>query len=355
MSRPTVTALIDTYNHERFIADAVISALNQDFQRSEMEILVVDDGSTDQTPDIVRKFAPQVRLLRKANGGQASAFNVGIPEAAGKFIACLDGDDWWAPSKITRALETFQAEPELGFVGHGDILVHPDGRQSVHVLRESCRFRANTLEGAHQLRRRKPFLGTCRMTARTEVLRQVLPVPEVLTIQADEYVFTLAAALCEVRILPEPLFYYRLHESNAFQTSTGNPEALRRKYRTLLELAQLLPKGLRAHGVKEEAIRAIAEAVQVEGDQLRLMVDGGRRWETIRTEIGIMRALYGDASFAQHLFSLARLLPAVAMQPQNYYRWRHRMARAPFYQGLRRKIFPFPVPPHIRQEERRVQ
>src|SRR5437879_8981455 len=112
MSSPLVTVLIDTYNHERFIEQAIVSALEQDFPTSEREILVVDDGSTDNTPALVRKFGPQVRYLRKANGGQASAFNVGIPEARGEIVAFLDGDDWWAKHKLSTVLEVVSENHE---------------------------------------------------------------------------------------------------------------------------------------------------------------------------------------------------------------------------------------------------
>jgi glycosyltransferase involved in cell wall biosynthesis len=100
MAKPFVSVLIDTYNHERFIEKAIVSVLEQDFPSGEREILVVDDGSSDRTPEIVRKFEPHVRLLRKANGGQASAFNAGIPECKGEIVAFLDGDDWWARNKL---------------------------------------------------------------------------------------------------------------------------------------------------------------------------------------------------------------------------------------------------------------
>ena len=119
MSRPYVTALIDTYNHESFIEEAIKSVLEQDFPASEMEILVVDDGSTDSTPELIRKFQPRARLLRKINGGQASAFNAGIPEARGEIVAFLDGDDWWAPGKLTAVTSTFAANADVGLVGHG--------------------------------------------------------------------------------------------------------------------------------------------------------------------------------------------------------------------------------------------
>ena len=83
MAKSFASVLIDTYNHERFIEQAIVSVLEQDFPATDREIIVVDDGSTDRTPEIVKKFGPRVRLLRKKNGGQASAFNAGIPECKG--------------------------------------------------------------------------------------------------------------------------------------------------------------------------------------------------------------------------------------------------------------------------------
>src|ERR1700683_4600223 len=100
MARPLLSVLIDTYNHERFIEQAIVSVLEQDVAEADREIVVVDDGSTNRPPEIVRKFEPRVRLIRKKNGGQASAFNIGIPECRGEIIAFLDGDDWWAPGKL---------------------------------------------------------------------------------------------------------------------------------------------------------------------------------------------------------------------------------------------------------------
>src|SRR5439155_3973946 len=125
MPRPFVSVLIDTYNHERFIEQAIVTALEQDFPASEREILVVDDGSTDNTPALVEKFQPQVRYLRKANGGQASAFNAGIPETRGEIVAFLDGDDWWVPTKLSEVVKALGQNPEVGLVGHGITEVFP--------------------------------------------------------------------------------------------------------------------------------------------------------------------------------------------------------------------------------------
>jgi len=79
MVRTFVSILIDTYNHERFIEEAALSALAQDYPASDREILVVDDSSTGRTPEILSKFTPQIRVLRKPNGGQARAFYCPTP------------------------------------------------------------------------------------------------------------------------------------------------------------------------------------------------------------------------------------------------------------------------------------
>src|SRR5258708_4526950 len=87
MKTPLFTVLIDTYNYGEFIEEAVSSVLAQDFPPAEREILVVDDGSTDDTQERLRKFGGAIRCLRKPNGGQASAFNYGFEHARSEVIA----------------------------------------------------------------------------------------------------------------------------------------------------------------------------------------------------------------------------------------------------------------------------
>ena len=106
MSKPRISVLIDTYNHERYIEQAIVSVLEQDFPREEMEIVVVDDGSTDNTPSIIQKFLPRLRYIRKTNGGQASAFNAAIPELRGRsshfLMATIGGRSRNYPSSRKR-------------------------------------------------------------------------------------------------------------------------------------------------------------------------------------------------------------------------------------------------------------
>jgi glycosyltransferase involved in cell wall biosynthesis len=352
MSLPFVTVLIDTYNHQSFIEDAINSVLRQDFPVSEAEILVVDDGSTDHTPDIIRKYAPRVQLLRKANGGQASAFNAGIPQARGEIIAFLDGDDWWAPGKLTAVTEAFAANPGVGLIGHGVTEVHPDGRQRTEMPREVSRFRITSPEKAKTFRLQRGFLGTSRMAYRKEILLCIGSVPEALKFEADEYLFTLAGLLADVMILRQAFTFYRVHGANLFQITGGDEQSIRRKQQVLSALAQSLEEKMGESGVRSEIARTILECIEVEADLLRLIVDSGFPWETISTELRILRTFHSDSSIWQHLFSYIRLIPAAMLPARTYYHWRRRLSLLAFYQGFRRKVLPFPVPSQVERREK---
>ncbi|MGC1483810.1 MAG: glycosyltransferase [Candidatus Acidiferrum sp.] len=348
MTKPFVSVLIDTYNHERFIEKAIASVLEQDFPASEREIIVVDDGSTDRTPEIVRRFEPHVRLLRKANGGQASAFNVGIPECCGEVVSFLDGDDWWVREKLSRVIPVLAGNPEIGMVGHGTITVLPDGREQTEVLKEGHRYSLCSIEGALLFRSRKSFLGT-RSTIRTRILQKLLPVPETIRIEADDFVFTMAAALGEVEILPEALFFYRLHSGNFFSQHGFNETSVRRKHQSIAELAKNLALRLPESGASEEAIHVVVHAIQVEADQLRLSVDGGAPWETVRTELAMYRLLHSDAPWTHRVFKYAILLPAYVVPPRFYYRVRRWLAEREWYVRARRIVFRVPQPGHLKR------
>src|SRR5262249_10958278 len=97
-----VTVLVDTYNYGQYIEDAIDSVLAQEFPPEQREILVVDDGSTDDTAERVRKYGDRIQFFCKPNGGQASALNFGIARAQGEIVALLDGDDYWLPGKLQR-------------------------------------------------------------------------------------------------------------------------------------------------------------------------------------------------------------------------------------------------------------
>lgn len=350
MAKPLVTVLVDTYNHERFIEQAIVSVLEQDFARSDMEILVVDDGSTDRTSEILRKFEPDVRILRKANGGQASAFNAGIPQARGEIVAFLDGDDWWAKNKLSRVVETMVGDPLIGLAGHGIVVVNRDGTQQQEMLREGFRFRANTTEGARLFRTRCSFLGTSRMTVRRNVLAQIGRVPEGIVVQADEFLFTLSAVLADIEILREPLTYYRYHEANGFQISRFDEPAIRRKQQSLALVASSLDRQLENRGVDASTRRTILQYTRASAEQLRLALDGGWPWETAQIEWSLYRATYPEAPLSHRIFKLVALLGALAVTPNRFYRIQRRVAGSSAYRRTRTRWLPFPKMSHVTKD-----
>src|SRR3954451_20944083 len=106
-----VSVVIPTYNGQRYIAATLDSILVQ--KHRPLEIWVVDDGSTDATTQVVRDYAPEVRLIEQSRRGHPAARNAGIRAAAGEFLAFLDHDDLWSPDKLELQMASFMQNPAL--------------------------------------------------------------------------------------------------------------------------------------------------------------------------------------------------------------------------------------------------
>jgi glycosyltransferase involved in cell wall biosynthesis len=329
MTAPTVTVLIDTYNHERFIEEAIVSALEQDFPRAETEILVVDDGSTDRTPEIVRKFQPNVRLIQKTNGGQASAFNAGIPETRGEIIAFLDGDDWWAKEKISVVMDYLGARPHVGIVGHGIYEVDSEtGNMSATTPQHVREIRFDTVEDGRFFRQMMCFFGTSRVTIRRDILSRVLPIPEQLVIEADEFVSFMSAAYSAAGLIQKPLTYYRLHSDNLFQVRKKDEAKQRRILKVIAALAEELRTRLGSAAIASDTIDAIVKPLDVGSKRLRLMLDGGSPWETFQAERGEFQIAYKRGSAGYWLFKGFVLACTLALPPRSFYQLRDWYSRS---------------------------
>jgi glycosyltransferase involved in cell wall biosynthesis len=353
MPTPFISVLIDTYNHERFIEQALDSVLAQDYPIDRREILVVDDGSTDNTPTILAKYGTQIRILRKANGGQASAFNFGIPQCRGEIVSFLDADDWWLPQKLSRVAAAMNANPSAGIVGHGIINIQPDGSELVETLREPTTFRASIMEGALLFRRRCSFLGTSRMTIRADLLRQIGAIPEEIRIQADEFLFTLASVISGVHILPDALTYYRMHDANSFQMASFDPAKLRRKQQSLQALANSLSQRMAALNIEPAVRHAVIAYTQASADRLRLEIDGGWSWETMRTEWNLYRIGHPEARYSHRIFKMLILFGALFTTPKFFYGAQRRLSRSDSYRRARQRWLPIPEMQHIQKDLRK--
>lgn len=116
-TQPLVSVVLPAYNVRPHVGEAIRSVQAQGFD--DLEIIVVDDGSTDGTADFVAEAFPSVRLFRKPNGGAATARNLGLREARGRFIAFLDSDDVWLPGKLRAQIDYMVQHPDVRMVCGG--------------------------------------------------------------------------------------------------------------------------------------------------------------------------------------------------------------------------------------------
>jgi glycosyltransferase involved in cell wall biosynthesis len=255
--KPLISVLVDTYNQERYIEQAIVSVLEQDFPSDDYEIVVVDDGSTDRTPEIIRKFAPRVRILRKENGGQASSFNAAVPELRGEIIAFLDGDDWFAPAKLSAVWEEFEKNPQAGGVAHGYYEFHEDSKETKIRAPESHNFlNLTTAVAASDALAWWQFLVVGSLTVRRQVLRQLLPISEELIFCADGPIVW-AAIAAGVTVFEQPLCYYRHHPSNLHAVNDQDIARVRPKLRMNYLMIEAIEKLLSRLDVNEEALMVL--------------------------------------------------------------------------------------------------
>lgn len=319
--RPLLSVLIDTYNQERYIEQAVVSAVEQDFPASDYEILVVDDGSTDRTPEIVRKFEPRVRLLRKKNGGQASAFNAAVAETQGDIVAFLDGDDWFAPNKLTAVINALEERPEVAAVGHA--YYEENGEAGVRTTGRQMFLQLTTREGAREASWAWHFLLTSALTVRRTTLEVVMPIHEGLTFCADGPI-AMAAVAGGAQILEQPLMHYRRHsDSFCVPGDLKNRARLRSRCEVHTVLFELLEPLLVQLGVSRELAQIFLCPYFTVLERFRLSTLGGKRLDTFRTEMRLFRAEVENPGVGYRFFKYAVVGGAtLALPPPFFYKMR---------------------------------
>ncbi len=266
MTAPLITVLIDTYNYGRFIEEAVESVLSQDFPMDQVQVVVVDDGSIDDTFERVGKYAPKVEYFYKPNGGQASALNSGFALARGDIVALLDADDYFLPGKLRGMAEAFQKHPDAGLIYHALRELHTDTGNAVEPGFVSVS--GFLPDDVSKLVTFCAYPTSC-LAFRRKVAERVLPIPESLTLQADGYIEVLAALLAPVIAVPEALSVYRVHGGNLYYAAdgTGTAEERQRRVRSHHNLMSELRAWTVAH--RHELNRARAELL-LNSQHLRL-------------------------------------------------------------------------------------
>ncbi|MFC1681578.1 glycosyltransferase family 2 protein [Pseudomonadota bacterium] len=139
MATPSISAIIPAYNREQFVAEAIESVLSQDY--APVELIVVDDGSTDDSAGIIQSYGGQLYYLHQKNQGVAAARNLGVAHSGGDYLAFLDSDDIWSVGKLSRQMAVFSAKPATDAVfGHAvefaDDSIQENLRHTLHISPE---------------------------------------------------------------------------------------------------------------------------------------------------------------------------------------------------------------------------
>lgn len=225
MPQPRISVIINNYNYGRFVGRAILSALAQD--DAEAEVIVVDDGSNDDSCARLQTYRPLVRLIFQDNRGQAAAINAGVKASRGEILCFLDADDWWLPAKLSAVTAAFDADPRVVLAYHRLQPAQSDGAPLSRPI-------PRTLVSGDLVPRLVrsagwwPFPMTSAIAVRREAWDGAGDIPEVFRISADAWLAGVYPFLGRVAALPDPLGFYRIH-ANSWYRRVDDAAMLRRR------------------------------------------------------------------------------------------------------------------------------
>ena len=213
---PLVSVIIGNYNYGHFIAEAIDSVLQQTYRH--FELIVVDDGSTDSSREVIEAYKEQSVGIFQANSGQGAAFNTGIARAKGEIVCFLDADDYYHPDKLSKIVSSFRNHPQWVQISHGRISVDCSGNYI--GLGSKTHNQGDVSQLLLQWGRYAMGI-TSALAYRRQVLEKVLPIPTTRKEAADTYLTAVVPFYGEVGCINEPLMFYRIHGNN-LQARTDN-------------------------------------------------------------------------------------------------------------------------------------
>jgi cellulose synthase/poly-beta-1,6-N-acetylglucosamine synthase-like glycosyltransferase len=209
---PTISVYCTAYNHERFVAEALESVLAQDWPADRLQVVVIDDGSTDGTLDALQPYRDVVRVIHQENRGVRGAVNRGMEELTGDLITSISGDDVWVPGRLRRLAEVLQEHPRAGLV-HSDLeVIDADGRVIAPSFRRATGIADRTAPLRDQLLSNNVVCGAGVMQ-RGCLKHLVHPIPDEAPWEDHWWAWRLGRAAATV-YLDEVTCRYRMHGSN---------------------------------------------------------------------------------------------------------------------------------------------
>jgi hypothetical protein len=234
-----VSILISSHNYAKYLPAAIESALGQTYP--EVEVIVVDDASSDESPEIIRSYGDRVRaLFRERNGGPSAALNDAFAASTGELVCLLDADDMFEPQKVERVVAAARGMPDAQMIHHQVQTIDAEGRP-MHAPWPRSMLSGDLRARVVQTGGWFPHPVTCGLSFRRSYLESVSPLPTQGG-EHDTYLAGPAALLAPVAGIEEPLARRRKHGANRNETVTGRtPEGALANFETeAAELAKVM-------------------------------------------------------------------------------------------------------------------
>jgi glycosyltransferase involved in cell wall biosynthesis len=212
---PLVSVLVSNYNYGRFLDRALASVVAQTWR--ELEVIVCDDGSTDDSQAVLERWTKRdgrIRYVSQPNAGQGAALNAAFRECSGDVIALLDADDWWLETKIERSLAAFRRSSDVGYLAHSLTYYVETPRGRKILRRPAPRVSFGEWLVPAILSGRYDYVGTCSaMLARREIADRVFDLPP-WPRAADRAFADRCAMVARVAAFDEALAVRHMHDSS---------------------------------------------------------------------------------------------------------------------------------------------
>jgi glycosyltransferase involved in cell wall biosynthesis len=252
-SKPLVSVIIPTYNYARYICEAIDSVLASNFPSQEIEIVIVDDGSTDHTAQVIEPYKDRVKYIYQENHGKAEATGVAIENSCGQYIFNLDADDLFLPNKIQEVVNVFQSDSEIVHVAHPALFWNVDNETKV-IEKIPKKFLGTKTFGktliSHFYQTHTQFGGGSTFAVRREAATR-FSIPKEVDMYIDEYILLAALTQGCSFFIEHPLSVWRVHNNNFSQDQSKATSKLQRS----LASKQAVLKELETLGVEEHIQR----------------------------------------------------------------------------------------------------
>jgi glycosyltransferase involved in cell wall biosynthesis len=217
MGAPLVSVLVNNYNYQDYIGQAIDSVIAQDYQS--LEIIVIDDGSTDNSRSIISRYGAKIRAIFQDNSGQASAFNAAVSAAHGDILCFLDSDDYWCPDKVTKVVKLYAELEAFGpLLVHHRLMIKDETRSDIdgelfgkmhhnplNLAKYAAKYRYIPYEAS----------ATSGMSLNRPLAKMLFPLPEkVIRTSADDFIVRAASLVAALYSMEEVLGTYRVHDAN---------------------------------------------------------------------------------------------------------------------------------------------